>query len=229
MSTQFPGEIIAVLPLQNTTGLYFLDIDLNCEIDAYKLAGIIRDHDPRAFIAIVTGDVNSQATVFKHAVEAMDYIIKGTPDFEERIESCIKIAHGRHIANTTTANVEFTIKLADDADTPTEMLSRGTILHLNSSDVIYVESLSSRIHHIYYHMRDKRKFLVRKTLKEVEKELGAALIRCHVSCLVNKAMISTLDPKARKLQLVNGQIIDIGRRHLKNFLPEGKKRKRQSK
>ncbi|MCL1878878.1 MAG: response regulator, partial [Defluviitaleaceae bacterium] len=106
MSTQFPDEIIAVMPQQNTTGLYFLDIDLGCDIDAYKLSAIIREHDSRAFIVIVTSDENAHATVLKHTVEPMDYIVKNSPDYEARIKTCIKVAYKRHIANSTVTGVE---------------------------------------------------------------------------------------------------------------------------
>ena len=141
ISTQYPSEIIAVLPLQKEIGLYFLDIDLKCEIDAYMLAALIRKQDPRAFIVIVTGDKDSQSLIFKYAVEAMDYIIKDSPDFKERIEACIKNANDRYATKTTISEVEMEIKLAEDTTTSSGYLSKSSIVRLNSSDIYCIESL----------------------------------------------------------------------------------------
>ena len=218
MKTQFPHELLAVLPFQNTTGLYFLDIDLNCDIDAYQLATAIRNHDPRAFIVIVTGDTTSRDTVFKRGVEAMDYIIKGTSDFNKRIKACLQNAYSRFVITSNIPNTVFNIKLAADFITKSEVILRGAILHLNSADVLYVDNKHSKSHHAYVHMLNNKRYLVRKTLKQLEKELRSVLVRCHISYLVNKNMIVSLDPLGKKLHLANGVTVDLGRRQFKNLL-----------
>jgi len=224
MNTQFPDKIIAILPFQKTTGLYFLDINLNCEIDTYKLASIIRKYDPRAFIVIVTCDMDSQSLVYRHAVEAMDYIIKGTHDFNERIKMCINNAYERYVAYTDITKMK--IKLMEDTVTNYALLSKGSIVHVAIYDVIYIESFSTKKHYIYFHTQDC-KYLARKRLKDVEKILGTSFVRCHRSCLVNMQMISSIDPKKMKIYLSNGKSTDIGRNHLKKLLHESQNSKKR--
>jgi len=61
-------------------------------------------------------------------------------------------------------------------------------------------------------------------LKNVEKILNASFAKCHMSCIVNEAMIVSINPKGMKLYLENGQSVDIGRRHLKKFLSKHKQK-----
>ena len=217
MSTQYPEEIIAILPLQNKAGLFFLDIDLNNEIDAFKLALKIREYDPRAFIVIVTGDINSHSVVFKHAIEIMDYIIKGSDDFNDRINACIDIAYNRYKSSTSTKDDKFTVKLAEPTIIDKTHFSQGSIISLKSSDIAYIESYSAKVHHVYFHMINNNKYLVRMRMKDVASKFGSKLIPCHVSCYVNKDMITLVDRKNLKIRLSNNIELDVGRRSMKNF------------
>jgi two-component system response regulator AgrA len=216
MNTQYPQEIIALLPARKTSGLYFLDIDLNCETDAYKLSTIIRKYDPRAFIAIVTADADSPPLIFKHAVEAMDCIIKGTPDFNERVETCIKNAYERYSQNNKIPDIEFKIRLNEDTHTDAGSYWQGSRFSVSNINIFYVESFSSKKHHIYFHTHNY-KYLTRMTLAEAEEKFGEYLVRCHSSCLVNKAYVVSVDAKNLKLHLTNGEVLNVGRRHLHKF------------
>jgi len=217
MNTQFPDEIIAILPLQNTTGLYFLDIDLSCDIDAYKLSTVIREHDPRAFIVIVTSRTDEQSAVLKHGVEPMDYIIKGAADYDESIKACIEKAYSRHITRIPLGD-EFIIKLAVEIEADSEYLSRGSRVHLNTADILCIEMKEIGSHYITFHMRNGKHYVVRKTLKAAEQEFSSTVTRCHKSCLVNKNDIVAVDRAGRKLTLTNGQNVYVGRDYVNEFI-----------
>ncbi len=90
LATSKPEDIISHLKKNKISGLYFLDVDLNSNINGIKLAEIIREYDPRGFIVFVTTHAEMSYLTFIYKVEAMDYIIKDTiENVKQRIHECI--------------------------------------------------------------------------------------------------------------------------------------------
>ena len=54
LSTSNPYELLDTIENKDYTGIYFLDIDLNSNINGIDLAKKIRCYDPRGFIIFVT-------------------------------------------------------------------------------------------------------------------------------------------------------------------------------
>ena len=202
----------------NQTGLYFLDIDFDSKLNGFDLAVKIRQLDPRAFIVIVTSDSELQMLTFKHIVEAMDYIVKGSKGFEERIKACIKCAYERYMFITATTHIE--IKLATEIKRKTAegtiSLSKGSIVKLLNTDILYVKSFydNSRKLTIYTLSGE---YITRLSLKDMEIRLGNNFARCEVSCLVNIAKANTLDRKNMKLHIDDNKTVDVSRSYLKKW------------
>ena len=78
ISTESPQDILDYVSTNKTTGLYFLDVDLNSNINGIELAQIIRKYDPKVFIVFITTHEEMNYLTFKYKVEAMDYIIKNS-------------------------------------------------------------------------------------------------------------------------------------------------------
>ena len=49
-----PSELLSAIERRSVPGLYFLDIELNAEINGLQLAQRIRDYDPDGFIVFIT-------------------------------------------------------------------------------------------------------------------------------------------------------------------------------
>jgi len=218
ISTPSPKDILAHLQLNKATGLYFLDLDLSCDINGFQLATKIREYDSRAFIVIVTGDTKSYMGTFRHATEALDYITKDSLDFDERIKKCINTANDRYILNSTTPSAILTIKLAEDMKNTSRYLSKGHIITLFGTDIIYVESLITKPHHVCIFTHGDGEYVTRMTLKDVANQLGETFIQCNKSCIINIKMIFSVDSKNRILNIRNGHKVEIGRRQLKNVV-----------
>ena len=65
------------------TGIYFLDIDLNNDMNGMKLAQQIRLFDPRGFIIFITAHSELSYMTFSYRVEAMDRKLEFTSTMKE--------------------------------------------------------------------------------------------------------------------------------------------------
>ena len=112
ISCSDPYDIINYLKLNNSSGIYFLDVDLHCDINGIQLAEKIREYDPRGFIIFVTTHAEMSYLTFLYKVEAMDYIIKDNyKNIQQRISDCMKNAHEKYNSKVTDLQKFFSIKV----------------------------------------------------------------------------------------------------------------------
>ena len=202
LATTSPAEILDYLGKNKVAGLYFLDVDLKTEINGIELAKAIRSYDPRGFIAFVTVDTESLTLTFKYGVEAMDYIIKGCSDRDSRIHNCIQNAYNIYTSKATPLQNRFVFNRSKDK-----------IKSIDCSDIVYFKVSSLATHKVeLYTVNDRYEF--RGTLSQIEKELDKRFFRCHRAFIVNVEKISYVDKLEHRLQLDNGDFIDIA---VKNF------------
>lgn len=90
LSTGDPYELIEYVKQSKYSGVYFLDVDLNSNIDGIRLAEKIRKYDSRGFVIFVTTHAEMSYLTFVYRVEALDYIIKDDYlNIKNRIHQCI--------------------------------------------------------------------------------------------------------------------------------------------
>lgn len=199
--TSNPYKLLDNIKDTNYTGIYFLDVHLNSDIDGIKLAEKIRYYDPRCFIIFITADPSKSSKIFFHKVEAMDYILK--TDFKSlpiRIKDCIKSAHDK-ISKVTKLHKVLTIKANDK------------ILNIDYDKILFFET-SSTIHKVVVHCMDK-KIEFYKKMKELEAILDDRFCRCHNSFIVNKDKIREINKKDRIAYMLNGEECLISTRGIK--------------
>ena len=74
---------------EKDTGIFFLDVDLNHEMNGIALASKIREYQPRCFIIFVTTHSEMSFMTFSYKVEAMDYVIKDYfQEVKNRVHQC---------------------------------------------------------------------------------------------------------------------------------------------
>ena len=94
-----------------------------------------------------------------------------------------------------------------------EFESEGVILKVNLKDIYYFEICLNKKNHINM-VTDKRKYLIRKTLKEIEKQMYKELfVRSHSSYFVHIRHINKIE--SDKIILDNEEKVDISRRNKK--------------
>ena len=86
------------------------------------------------------------------------------------------------------------------------------------TEILYIKS---DVNYCYVHLRDGRKFLIAKTLKEYNDQLDPLLFgRIHKSYIVNLSAIESCNYTGHKIRLHNGICLPIARRKRKGFFQQ---------
>lgn len=190
--TASPHELLKTLKEHRRTGLYFLDIDLQADMDGLELAQKIRAYDPRGYIVFITTHSEMMALTFQYRVEAMDFILKDRPELlSGRIRECMITADTNGIA----------LQKQDGSVIPIKLDNR--IVYQNLKDVVFIESDCVPRKIIIHTQNGIRN--IPGTLKGIADSLNADFIRCHSSAIVNLQHVSSIDYRKRLLSMDNGE------------------------
>ena len=191
VSTDNPNEIIAHINKYPSTGLYFLDVDLNADINGIELAEKIRRADPRGYIIFITVHADDMHLTFKYKVEALDYIIKGDfNEIEKKIRECIANVYEKHTSRADKN--KFVFRIADNR-----------VISLDADKILFFETVKTAPRKVSVYSADSRYEFYAK-LDEIEKRLGDDFFRCHRSYIVNIKNIETLNLSANKVIMKDG-------------------------
>jgi len=204
LSTGDPTVLLKHLeanPHQNT--LYFLDVDLQHEINGIILASEIRKHDAFGKIVFVTTHAELSHLTFRYRLEAMDYIIKDNQkDIAKRIKECMEIAHKQYLSRTLQKE-HYQVKTSDG------------VRNIALDEIMFFES-----HHISHklilHARNKR-IEFYGSLSDVT-GIGSDFFRCHKSFVVNIKNVKYINKTKREVEMVNGEIALVTAKKIKSLL-----------
>lgn len=207
LSAGSPAEMLDHLKKYGSkNGLYFLDVDLQSEINGIVLAAKIRALDVSATIVFITTHAELSYLVFKHKVEAMDYIIKDSPaeEIETRVMECMKLAYTRYLGGKHSKSKYFTVKAGDQ------------MLNIPYDEILFFETHLTLRNKIFLHtINGKVEF--RGAISEVT-QLGPPFYQCHQSFVVNIKKIERVDRGNREVEMIDGEIIPISVRKMAEFL-----------
>ena len=204
LDTPKPYELLETVKTSQNTGIYFLDIDLKCDMNGMKLAQQIRLYDPRCFIIFVTSHSELSYMTFQYRVEAMDFVLKDNPaEAKVKIRECLLNALERYTLQTNKTHKVYTIEIGDRR------------ISVDYNDILFFET-SSNIHKVILQAKD-RQIEFSSTIKELEKILDDTFVRCHRSFLVNKSNIQEIDTKNRIIYFINGETCLMSTRMMKSF------------
>ena len=192
LATDDPYEVIEKSKEMNDVGCYFLDIQLEADINGIKLGSEIRKYDPIGNIIFVTSHSELTYLTFVYKVSAMDFIFKDDPSqLQSRIIDCLETAHTRLKLLSKESTVE------------TIELKRGSnSIYVQYDDVMFFES-STKSHRLIAHL-DNRQIEFYGNLKELA-QLDERFFRCHNSFVVNRHNIESIDSKERIVNFKNGE------------------------
>lgn len=203
VSTAHSNDIIEYLQQNNTTGLYFLDVDIQEEKSGIALGAEIRQYDTQGAIVFVTTHSELTYLTFTYKVEAMDYITKDNfTDIQKRVIECINTANQRYVQNKQNSRKIFQTKSGDK------------VISIEYNDILFFET-SPQLHKVILHAKNRQVEFYGK-LKALL-EMDSRFYRCHNSYVVNKDNISEIDFTTREIQMVNGQICYASSRFLKGL------------
>lgn len=204
LATPNPYELLEAVKASRHTGVYFLDIDLKCDMNGMKLAQQIRMFDPRCFIIFVTSHSELSYMTFQYRVEAMDFILKDNPaEAKVKIREYLQNALERDTLQTNKAHKTYTIEIG----------SRK--ISVDYQDILFFET-SANIHKVILHAKD-RQIEFSGAIKDLEKVLDDSFVRCHRSFLANRNNIKEIDTQNRILSFINGETCLVSTRMLKKI------------
>lgn len=203
MSTSNPEKIIDRIE-DGQTGLYFLDIDLNCDMNGLELAQNIRRKDKRGFIVFVTSHSEMSYMTFTYKVEAMDFIVKGdSAQTSEKIKKCIKEAYERYTSLDIINDKVFTYLVGD---------REYSILY---DDIVYFEKSGDKRKIVIHCLNGIMEFA--GTIKEIKKKLDENFVKISKSMIINKKHIKNMDTRENSLTLNEGSVFHVTGRRIKEL------------
>ena len=204
LDAEDPYVLLNKVQTSQNTGVYFLDIDLNSDMNGMKLAQQIRLFDPRGFIIFITAHSELSYMTFQYRVEAMDFVLKDNPaEAKVKIRECLLNAMERYSLQTNKTHKVYTIETG------------GRKISIDYDDIFFFET-SGNIHKVILHAKD-RQIEFSGTIKELTNTLGGSFVRCHRSFLVNKNNIKETDAKNRIIYFANGETCLMSTRMMKEL------------
>jgi len=191
-ATDNPDEIIKHLKdCPNQGGLFFLDIDLQHELNGFDLAVEIRNLKPLSKIIFVTTHGELAHLTFKHKIEAMDYIVKGKREaVVERIRECMNVAQHRSLREKEVDKNHFLVK------------TKGHTRAIPIDEIMFFQSSNTPHKVILYTGNSRQTFY--STIKEVVGKSDSFFL-CHKSYVINLKNVSAIHLGTREVEMVNGQ------------------------
>lgn len=203
--TENPYEVLDNIKTRTVSGLYFLDVDLNSDINGIQLAEQIRKYDPRGFIVFITTHAEMSYLTFIYKVEAMNYIIKDNfKNIAERIGDCMRDAHSKYKTKSAELQRVFSIKVNDK------------IINVDFNDIIFFET-SSTIHKVILNCTN-RQVEFYSNMKDIEAVLDERFCRCHTSFIINRDKVKEIDKKNRIVYMVTGDECIASMRGIRKLL-----------
>ncbi|MCI9440740.1 MAG: response regulator transcription factor [Ruminococcus sp.] len=192
LATSDPHDLLKEILTAENIGLFFLDIDLKSDVNGLTLAQRIRQVQPRCFIIFITSHSEMSFLTFQYKVEALDFIIKDTPEhIKSKIHECLLDVENKYTSLSNAINRTFIINQNDRCIT------------IDYSDIIFFET-SGNIHKILLHAK-KRIIEFTGQLKAIEKQLDYRFYRCHRSYIINKDNIFEVDFNKLVVYMNNGE------------------------
>ncbi len=190
-STNDPHVILDAIKDERQTGIFFLDIDLNADINGIELASEIRKIQPRCYIIFVTTHAEMSYLTFTYKVEAMDFIIKDNVwEIKNRVHQCLINCY--HLSDQLPEDItkNYMVKMGD------------RVKAVPYEDILYFEVSQNSRKIILYAKNSRIEFGGK--LKEIEKELDHRFYRCHRSFIVNKDNIEKINMEDNTVTLSGG-------------------------
>jgi two-component system response regulator AgrA len=211
-ATTSPDDVLNYLKRnKGVSGLYFLDLDLGCDMDGIRLAEKIRVYDPWGAIVFITADAEAYKLTFEYKIEAMDYIVKDNSIIESRICNCLQNANAKFTNKDAALNDRFIVKINRDASDFLGSFkpSKDSIISMDSKRIMYFETSADIKNSIIIYTTDGS-LEFRGSLSKIDKQLDKSrFYRCQRNIIVNLENIVAVDSARLTVLFENGMIVDV--------------------
>lgn len=186
----------------NAPNVFFLDIDLNAELNGIDLAAIIHKKFPDSYIVFISQYTNLVFKSFK--VRPFDFLPK--PITKDVLASVLLEINNDYLKKFAVEKPDFLqIKIG------------GKIYQLPKHEIVFLEKYGNKC---IVHTLNKTVYCYQSLETIFEKLDNGGFIRCHKSFIVNKRFIEQIDLTAMEIILQGGQKCFIGNKYKKELLGE---------
>jgi len=197
LATENPFEVLGLVKADKKLRLYFLDVDLNAEINGFELGAEIRKHDAHGFIVYVTSHEEMALMNFIYKVGAIEYVVKSDFDkMQDKLKECLKLSQERTRIETKDKRL---FKVPSDSK----------VVFVDHKDIVFFETDTFNRMVVLYTLDKRMKFY--GTLKDIEKE-DEKFVRCHKSFVINLDHIENLDHRNKQVVMSTGDKCEVSRK-----------------
>lgn len=205
LSTDNPKEVLTYIDNTAESFIYFLDVELNADLNGFELAHLIRTIDTTGYIIFLTAHAELTLLTFQYKVQALDYIIKGNSNIlKEKILDCFKAVNNCLNISKSKINNKIPIDIGNN------------IVFWNFDDILFFET-AGKGHKISIHTRSGQSEFY-GTLKNIEKNVSSDFYKTHRSYLINTKKIKSINKSSMVVEMINGEICYVSIRYLKGLL-----------
>ncbi|EHI99451.1 two component transcriptional regulator, LytTR family [Clostridium sp. DL-VIII] len=205
ISTDNPKEVLTYIDNTAESFIYFLDVELNSDLNGFELAHLIRTIDTTGYIIFLTAHAELTLLTFQYKVQALDYIIKGNSNIlKEKILDCFKAVNNSLNISKSKINNKIPIDIGNN------------IVFWNFDDILFFET-AGKGHKISIHTKSGQSEFY-GTLKNIEKNVSSDFYKTHRSYLINTKKIKSINKSSMVVEMINGEICYVSIRYLKGLL-----------
>lgn len=183
--------------------IYFLDIDLNHELNGIQLTQYTRQVDDLGRIIFITTHAELAPVTFQYKVEALDYIVKS--NFDQIQQQVIEVLNV--ILERQSLNAEVKRQFVFQSGSRTKSIDYDSILYFESLPQPHKIGLNTI--HGNYQFYD--------SLKSIEQS-DESFVRVHKSYVAHLAMIESVDLKQQTITFKDGSNCPLSRARAKNLI-----------
>lgn len=213
MDTENPYELLKNVEVDTNNCIFFLDIDLNQDMNGLELAIELRKKFPRCYIVFLTSHSEMAYMTFNYKVEAMDFIIKDNPlEIKNRVYQCM--LHACELEKVSKKNMSkgtFTVRTGSKV----KEIPYDEILFFQASSASHKLILQAESFMMEFNGR----------IKDLENSLNDNFYKSHRAYVVNVSKIDHIADDGTMIFLNDGSECPLAVRQakgLKNKMEKGR-------
>lgn len=199
LSCDSPEVVLGALS-QGDPNVFFLDIDLEAELNGIDLAALIHTEKPEAYIVFVSQYDNLVFKSFK--VRPFDFLPKPVTA-EDLSAVLLEIQH------------DYEKKIQSEQPDVLPVKIGSQFYQIPKSEILFLEKYGNKC---IIHAVSKTVYCY-QSLESLSVKLDAeSFLRCHKSFIVNLKYIASIDLSEMQIRLTDGQLCYIGGKYKKELV-----------
>lgn len=207
------------IPFQSSVNnIYFIDVELNDEIDGLQLGKHIRDEDALGYIVYISSHIELTHSLFQQNIKAMNFIYKGDVQWKKQLREAVEnildessrireMIHTKDSDATSISYLEFELKSVS------YRLPINDIIHIDSDPIL------RRMKIIIKAGNRQETYIYPESMKTLMSCLPDYFVQTHRTCIINTKLIRKISKREGQLFVVleNDIVCPVSKARLKDL------------